>query len=89
MVKVEKGKEDGGKESKKNLKGCDVMALIALIREMELEVVKNAQKKGEISILSMSFRSYYSIGVFWKKKSILDLGLLEAKENFHIQIRAN
>jgi hypothetical protein len=27
--------------------------------------------------------------VFWKNNSNLDLGLLEAKENFHIQIRAN
>jgi hypothetical protein len=51
MTKVEKGKEDGDKESKKNWKGCDVKALIALFGEMELEVVKNAQKKGKIYIL--------------------------------------
>jgi hypothetical protein len=45
MVKVEKGKEDGDKESKKNWKGCDVKALIALLGEMELEVVKKCPKK--------------------------------------------
>jgi hypothetical protein len=38
MVKVEKAKEDGEKKSKKNWKGCDVKALIALLGEMELEL---------------------------------------------------
>jgi hypothetical protein len=70
MTKVEKGKEDGDKESKKNWKGCDVKALIALFGEMELEVVKNAQKKGKIYILSMSFSSYCSIGFFGKRIQI-------------------
>ncbi len=70
MVKVEKGKEDGDKESKKNWKGCDVKALIALLGEMELEVVKKCPKKGKISVLSTSFSSYCSIGFLGKKIQI-------------------
>jgi len=47
-----------------------VKALIVLLGEMELEVVKNAKKQGKISVLSMSFSSYCSIGFFGKRIQI-------------------